>query len=136
MHFFCSGIMKPSSSYKRNFMIWGDHSSILNSGYMLYTIKVIFSKSIFYTDQEFFAKSGRHMNIQSIVEQPEIYIVAKCADTIAEKLSYVDIRREDVLEKKAPLIIDDVTLTDNLRFFQGILVLHHELFLKRLKVLK
>ena len=76
------------------------------------------------------------MNIRSIVEQPEIYIVAKCTDTIAEKLSYVNIGREDILEMKAPLIIDDVTLTDNLRFFQGILVLHNELFFKTLKVLK
>ena len=34
---------------------------------------------------------GKKLNVQSVVEQPEIYIMAKCADTIAEKLSYVKV---------------------------------------------
>lgn len=58
---------------------------------MLYTVKVIYSEAIFYTDDEYYKKSGKKLNVQSVVEQPEIYIMAKCADTIAEKLSYVKV---------------------------------------------
>ena len=119
IHYFLIGILRPAATYKRNFVVWGDHSSILNSGYMLYTAKVIFSETIFYTDEEYFVKFGRKLNIQSVVEQPEIYIVAKCADTIAEKLAYIDVRREDLKEMEVPLVINNVVLEDTMRFFQG-----------------
>ena len=95
------------------------HSSILNSGYMLYTVKVLYSKTIFFTDEEYYVKFGRRLNIQSVVEQPEIYIVAKCSDTIAQKLAYIDVRREDLKEMETPLVVNDVVLKDTMRFFQG-----------------
>ena len=34
------GILRPATVYDRFFVIWADHSSILNSGFMLYTTKV------------------------------------------------------------------------------------------------
>jgi len=59
------------------------------------------------------------MNAQSLVEQPHIYIFAHCGDSIAEKLSYISLRREDILQLKTPLTVDDVLLCDTMRFFQG-----------------
>ena len=55
-----------------------------------------------------------------MVEHPEIYIMAKCADTIAEKPSYVKVRRDDVIQMNTPLVINNTTLKDSMRFFQGI----------------
>ena len=38
------------------------------------------------------------IDVQSLVERPEIYILASCDDKIAEKLTYVEARKEDLLE--------------------------------------
>ncbi len=81
---------------------------------MLYTTKVIYHKSIFFTDDEL----GK--DVQSRAEEPWIYILANCADTIAEKLSFVDVRRDDAKEMKAPLEIGNKIIHDKLRFFTGI----------------
>ena len=63
--------------------------------------------------------SKKKINVQSVVEQPEIYIVAQCQDSIAEKLSYVSNRREDALDLAQPISIGDVKINDELRFFIG-----------------
>ena len=91
----------------------------MNSGYLLYTVKVIFSKDVFYTDEEMWNKFQKKINVQSVVEQPEIYIVAQCQDSIAEKLSYVSNRREDALDLAQPIFIGNVKINDKLRFFIG-----------------
>ena len=111
--------MKPATVYKRNFILWADHSSILSNGFLFYTTKVIYSKDLFYTDNEYEELTGKRLDVQSIVEQPEIYIVAQCHDSIAEKLSYSEIRREDILCMAEPIDIEGVRLKDSMRFFQG-----------------
>ena len=45
------------------------------------------------------------VDVQSLVERPEIYILASCDDTIAEKLSYVEARREDLLDLSTPITL-------------------------------
>lgn len=89
---------------------------------MLYTTKVLYSKEDYFTDDEMLESTGKRIDVQSIVEQPQIYIVAQCNDTIAEKLSYIQARREDIIEMLEPLVIDGVVLNDTMRFFQGIYV--------------
>ena len=64
-------------------------------------------------------KFQKKINVQSVVEQPEIYIVAQCQDSIAEKLSYVSNRREDALDLAQPISIGNVKINDKLRFFIG-----------------
>ena len=59
------------------------------------------------------------INVQSAVEQPQIYIFAHCADTIADKLAYVELRREDILSLRIPISVDNIEITDIMRFFQG-----------------
>ena len=83
--------------YQRFFMNWGDYSSLLSSGVLVYTVKVIYCQKIFYTDQEVLQKTGKAVDVQSLVEQPHIYIFAHCNDSISEKLSYIMLRREDIL---------------------------------------
>ena len=53
----------------------------------------------------------------------EIYILASCNDSIAEKLAYIEARREDLVELSIPLSVGEVKIFDTMRFFQGICVL-------------
>ena len=112
-------ILKPAQSYKRLLSIRGDHSSILSSGYLLYTVKVIYSKDIFYTDDEMFAMFNKKINVQSVVEQPQIYIVAQCDDSIEEKLAYVPVRGEDMAELAQTITVDNIKIDDEMRYFIG-----------------
>ena len=105
---------------RRNFIIWGDHACVLNTGILIYTAKVLYSSETFYTDQEMKAQYGKDLDVQKLVEQPSIYIFASTSDSIADKLSYVESRNEDVELLKASLKTDDNhALIDRLRFFQG-----------------
>ena len=110
--------MRQLESHTRHFVVWGDHSSLLNNGFMLYTTKVLYSKDVFYTDDENFKATGKRVNVQSVVEQPWIYIFANCRDNIAEKMSFVSVRREDVMEMASPLTIGNVILNDKMIFFK------------------
>ena len=100
-------------------MVWGDHSSLLANGVLIYTVKVIFSTKIFYTDEEMLQKFGVTINVQSVVEQPQIYIFSHCADTIAEKLSLITLRREDILKLRIPMYFGNIQVHDIMRFFIG-----------------
>ena len=112
--------MQPMTRYQRNFITWGDHSSLLSAGVLVYTVKVIYCKKTFYTDDEMLQSQGKVIDVQSVVEEPQIYIFAHCADTISEKLSYITYRREDILLMKEVVKIGDVELEDTMMFFQGI----------------
>lgn len=105
--------------YKRNLIIWADHASILNSGHLLLTIKVLYEPVLFFTNEEFQEKNGYFCNIQEIVETPSIYIFGHCHDSIAEKLTYIEERLKDVQEMTEPLKIEVNEVQDTLRFFHG-----------------
>ncbi len=69
-----------------------------------------------------YERTKKRMNVQSLVEEPEIYIFSHCGDTITEKLSLIEARRDDIADMKNHLEIEGVKVKDTMRFFQGILV--------------
>ena len=66
------GILKPveGNILNRYLIIWGDHASVLIFGFLLYTIKVLYSENIFMTDEEYKKSSGKALDVQSFVEKP------------------------------------------------------------------
>ena len=66
---------------EQNLMFWIDHSSILSHGHLLMTVKVIYDRQFFLTDKEV----SRTMNVQQFVEDPEVYMLTRCRDTLADK---------------------------------------------------
>ena len=123
MHFLILGLLRPLKEYYRCFATWGDHTSMLGSGYPLYTVKTLYSKDIYYTDKEMLDKFNRTVNVQSLVEQPQIFLIGQCADSIEQKLSYVATRMKAMEQMASPLIVNDVLLKDEMRFFIGMLLL-------------
>ena len=117
-----SDILRDLKQFQRHLIIWGDHSSLLSHGFLLYTVKCVYDSSIFFTDQEMLHRCKKVVDVQSLVERPEIYIPASCNDSIAEKLAYIEARREDLVELSIPLSVGEVKIFDTMRFFQGICV--------------
>ena len=46
------------------------------------------------------------MNVQKFVETPTIYILAKCDDSIAQKLTFIEARNEDITDLQHPIPLD------------------------------
>lgn len=111
------GIMRDSERLNRYLIVWADHASILNSGHLLLTIKVIYSPTLFFTNQEMKEKTGKKVDVQSLVERPSVYILL--SDTAWDKLTYVQTRLDDVKDLREPLLLDGITIHDTIRFFHG-----------------
>ena len=88
------GLIRPSeeNTIHRHLLVWADHASVLNTGHLLFTIRVIFTPKVFYTDSEMLASTGIVHDVQEIVETPAIYILGQTTDSLSEKLSYTETR--------------------------------------------
>ena len=102
---------------ERNLMFWIDHSSILSHGHLLMTVKVIYDKRFFLTDEEV---SGT-LNVQQFVEDPEIYMLTRCRDTLADKFMYSESRLEDIFATDENIKDDtnNLEIHDKIRYFNG-----------------
>ena len=105
-------------------LLWADHASILNHGHLVLTIRVLYNTKIFYTDDEIESTSGRKINVQALVETPELYTICNTSDSLAEKLSYTNTRLEDVKQLEIPLDVDGVKVMDTMRIFLGIYIVN------------
>ena len=61
----------------RHLAVWHDHSSVANHGYLMFLACVLYDPAIHLTDKEYEEKYGEAIEVQKIVEEPEIYIVAR-----------------------------------------------------------
>ena len=62
---------------------------------------------------------GSNIDVQEIVESPELYLLGKTSDKLEEKLTYTETRMEDIVNLSTPLEIDEKVLCDEWRFFTG-----------------
>ena len=102
----------------RHLMLWHDGSSLANHGHILFMVSQIFDPALFYTDEEYFQISGKNVNVQAIVEKPELYILARCPGT-DEQLAYTDTRLEDLFDLTNCITVDGLEFRDIMRFFKG-----------------
>ena len=102
----------------RNLQFWHDGSCIANHSHLLMAVNILYDKAIFYTDEEFEASNGNKIDIQSEIESPFLYIVARCPSD-DHQLLYSDSRNEDIRHLKDPIIFGQYKLHDTVRFFHG-----------------
>ena len=63
----------------------------MNHGHILLTVNAIYDPAFYYTSQELGGE-----DVQEMVEKPQIYLMARCRDTIEDQLLYSDTRLEDI----------------------------------------
>ena len=78
----------------RHLMIWGDNSTILNHGHILYLIQCLYDPAYFYTPEEMKARGYGDVDVAEIVERPHLYILGRCESKEVEQLAYVETRQE------------------------------------------
>lgn len=72
-------------------MIWSDYSTIMDHGHILLTVNAIYDPAFFFTSQDLGEK-----DVQELVEKPQMYLIARCRDTIEDQLLYSDTHLENI----------------------------------------
>ena len=62
----------------RHLCIWHDGSSISNHVHLMIMVNVIYDPDIFYTDDKYLNMFKEKVNIQTEVEKPVMYLLARC----------------------------------------------------------
>ena len=100
-------------------MMWHDGSSISAHSHLLMMISCLYNQACQLTDTEFKQRHGVDINVQSMVEKPEIYRLARCPSN-NQQILYSEERYEDLIELKSPLKVNvDLNINDPLRVFKG-----------------
>ncbi|KAI8481571.1 hypothetical protein Bbelb_406710 [Branchiostoma belcheri] len=103
----------------RHLCRWLDHSTILNTGYLLVTVHTLYDPAVYYTAKELEEQGRGQVDIQSEVEKPEVYLLARSRGSIAEQLLYSDCQRSDLQSLSETVQYKDNQVTDWMRCFIG-----------------
>ena len=102
----------------RHLQFWHDGSSISNHSHLLMTVNTLYDKTIHMTNEEYEVKYGKKVDVQSEIEKPDIYILARCPGD-DHQLMYSDCRNEYTRCLKYQTDADGCELNDVVRFFHG-----------------
>ena len=104
----------------RHLMIWGDGSTILNHGHLLYLIQCLYDPAFYYSSAEMREKGYGDIDVPALVERPHIYILGRCTAKEVDQLAYVDTRRECLEQLQNNLTTRKGSpVHDVMRFFHG-----------------
>ena len=97
------------SERSRNFVNWHDGSSISNHEHVLFCIHALFDRAVFYSSAEYkeITEGQEDVDIQSIVETPELYIISRCRSN-DEQLSLVETRIECLMDLHIDLNLGEI----------------------------
>ena len=99
----------------RHLIFWSDHSSIMNHGHIPLTVNAIYDPAFYFTSEE---PGGK--DVQEMVGKPQMYLMARCRDTLEEQLLYSDTRLEDIQQLALEIISSyKVPIQDICRMFHG-----------------
>ena len=78
--------------------MWHNHSTILQTGYVLFAVWIVYDQAVFYAQAEWTQKQTRQSraNIQSLVEEPTIYTNAPSSSSPADQLALVGDRLQEL----------------------------------------
>ena len=110
-----------SYQHIRNFAMWHDHSTILRTGYILFAVWVVYDSLVFLTEDEYTTITGQLvLNVQEVIEEPAIYMIAPSSSSPEEQLALVPDRVECLQQFSQPILSKTgVQINDRLRFFCG-----------------
>ncbi len=111
----------------RHLLVWHDLSTVANHSHLVFMATCLYDPATFYTNSEYEAMTGRKINIQSPVESPSLYIVARSSSSDEDQLCYVQTRLECLEELSSEVVTTSSgeQLIDKMRFFHGDSPSHH-----------
>ena len=97
---------------------WHDHSTILHTGYILFAVWILYASVIFLSEEEYATAYRQQItNLQEIVEEPVVYMIAPSTSSPERQLALVPDRADCLTELSKPIISKlGVEIQDVLRF--------------------
>ncbi|XP_078621301.1 uncharacterized protein LOC144887775 [Branchiostoma floridae x Branchiostoma japonicum] len=109
--------------HTRHITIWEDSSQISNHGHMVYMTSTAYDTAIHLTDDEYLELYGEKICVQSHVEKPHLYMVARCSCSDNDQLCYSAERRQCLQQMAMSTSVEvngtEHKFNDVLRFFKG-----------------
>lgn len=102
----------------RTLGLWHDHDTLFGHGYIMVTIQVYYDPAVFLSNDEANLPPGK--DLQTIVELPEVHMLAICGDSHAEQAALVPDRVSCLSDLNQTLTSNNgCEIKDVLRFFSG-----------------
>ena len=101
----------------RTLGLWHDHDTLFGHGYIMVTIQVYYDPAVFLSNGEANLPPGK--DLQTIVELPEVHMLAICGDSHAEQAVLVPDRVSCLPDLNQTLSDNGCEIKDVLRFFSG-----------------
>ena len=87
----------------------------MNHGHILLTVNAIYDPAFYFTSEEIGGK-----DVQELVEKPQMYLMARCRDTLEDQLLYSDTRLEEIHQLNLEITSSHkVPIQDICRMFHG-----------------
>ena len=99
-------------------MFWHDGSCISNHSHFLVVASTLYDKGNHLTNDKYENLYGRKVDVQGIIEAPEVYILARCPSD-NHQLMYSDTRNDDIRHLNHSITLGEYKLQDTVRFFRG-----------------
>ena len=62
---------------QRHWLLWHDHSTIANYGHMLFWMRELYDSVIHVARQEILEMTGKDVEVQATIEEPQLYILGQ-----------------------------------------------------------
>ena len=100
---------------------WADHSTIAGHTYVLYMFSCLYDEAVFLSNDEL-TENGDSIgtDVEELVGQPQIHVIARCGSSDENTLAYAEERRKCIKCLTEPVITSTgVEYNDVLRYFTG-----------------
>ena len=88
---------------QRSLVVWHDHATLLNRGFLMVTVHTLYDKAVYFTDREYLERTGNKVNVQAEVEQPEVHLLVLSSSTISDQAAIIGDRLESLTDLTAPV---------------------------------
>ena len=89
--------------HTRLLLLGSDHAHLLGHTYLLEVVQVVYDQSLFYSNEEYMARTGKSVNVQALVEAPFIRLLSMSGSSEEEQLRVVPDRAADLHCTRAQL---------------------------------
>ena len=109
-----------SLTRRRHLKIWHDHSNVAGHSYLLVLVTPIYDEAFYYIPAEVEQKLGVKLDVQAIVEHPEVHIIGRSSSSIADQMLFNKCRQECLRKIDEPIQTQSgIHIHDIVRFFHG-----------------
>ena len=70
----------------------------MNHGHLMSTVKTLYDEGFYLTREEYKEIYRKDLDIETLIEESQLYNFSRCRDSLQENVAYTGTRREDILE--------------------------------------